>query len=169
MAPRVPQAGYGYAADLNRTERGNTATTTSLIRAQMGAAIQAGPRQYVAGSSDLAQLGYPAVRSVSGGRMRSRIRGGAIGTNPSGDPVALEGLRAGSTWGPATNYTTAQLTLWPPMVDPLTNDRSAMAGMHGGNLRASPVNLALKKPRAMCMRGGCLTCGGTYKAKRGRA
>lgn len=157
MAPRVPQAGYGYAADLNRTERGNTATTTRLIRAQMGAAIQAGPRQYVAGSSDLAQLGYPAVRSISGGRMRSRIRGGAIGVNPSGDPVALEGLRAGSTWGPATNYTTAQLTLWPPMVDPLTNDRSAMAGMHGG---------ALKKPRALCMRGGCLTCGGLYKAKR---
>jgi len=165
MAPRVPQSGYGYAADLNRTERGNTVITTDLIRAQMGAAIQAGPRQYVAGSSDLAQLGYPAVRSISGGRMRARggrvqIRGGAIGTNPSGDPVALKGLRAESTWGPATNYTTAQLTLWPPMVDPLTNDRSAMAGLHGG---------ALKKPRAMCMRGGCLTCGGFYKAKRGRA
>jgi hypothetical protein len=151
-APSQPQAGYGAAADLNRDQRGNTATTSSLIRDQMRANLAAGPQPILPGRSDLAQLGY----GLAGGRLRAR--GGEMGTNAIGDPAALTALasRNASTWGPATGSTTAQLTMWPPMRDPLTNDRSAMAGMHGG---------AMPKKQSICMRGGCLTCGGKSKRR----
>lgn len=151
-APSQPQAGYGVAADLNRDQRGNTSITSGLIRDQLRANLAAGPQPILPGRSDLAQLGY----GLAGGRLRAR--GGELGVNAIGDPAALAALaaRKESTWGPATGQTQAQLTFWPPMRDPLTNDRSAMAGMHGG---------AMPKKQSICMRGGCLTCGGKSKRR----